>query len=185
MNWVRPQRTPGIVVPRDTSGDVGAAQVCGLGAAQVRGCRRWPTAWRVGLPDGAKLRYTLLATFHQTWRVCPSQLIAKPGKVRRVRERPHPECGLNVVLVNPEVDYRGADGFLCQFDGWLRSAGAFLELVGASCGKASPGGGASSVRAPRSVIVFALRPGALAELERQMRRGSSVSSKARAHLFRK
>ena len=58
-------------------------------------------------------------------RVCLSQPIAKPDKVRAAHDRSNPAYGPNEMLVNPPAEYGDMDGFL-----GIMSPGAFLAGLG-------------------------------------------------------
>ena len=61
-------------------------------------------------PLGEMFEYPV-GCYQPDLRVCPSQLIAKPDRIRIARYWPDASCGLNQLLINPDAGYSDMGGF--------------------------------------------------------------------------
>ena len=111
----------GRAVPGDPFADVGAAQVCSCGRLSI------------GDPDVDRLASVGKITWYPEGDVppdlgvCPSQPIAKPGKVHTVHGWSNPKDGLNGVPLNPDVDYGASDSFPFRLRPGAFTAGPNLQ----------------------------------------------------------
>ena len=59
--------------------------------------------------------------------ICPSNIIAKPNRVRLVHDWSHPDCNLNALLLQPDVSYGSLDSWLSNLKPQAFMAGLDLQ----------------------------------------------------------